>query len=418
MTFLVSVGFTTGAGVDASYLRLNDPVAGRLDTALLAPAGLTTDLSTDANGFQRVMEFAIDRSSTQNSQTLFEYAAGTLSLTLRDDNGDLDPANIAEPIPGVSITLAKVWNGMTYPLFTGTVDSWLPSLVGPDQAVVKITASDALSQLSGYVFNEGAAVGAGELSGARIARLLDEVGWPTGRRDLDPGTATLGAVTMTGSALDLLRTTATAEVGDLWATADGLIRFRDRYRLYTDTSSSTVQAVFGRDMAGGELPYISLGMSYDDSGLINVVRASRDGGTVYESRDDTSRFRYGEKAIEQLSLVLNDDFQVSAWADYVRARGSVPQLRFTNVVIDPRVDESTYYPQVLTRDFGDRIRIVRRPPGVTADSREQYIRGIHHAFSAPNTWQTTWELEAAVSGAPMLLDDAILGLLDHNVLIY
>lgn len=419
MTFLVSVGFSTGAGVPAGYLRLDDPVSGLLDVGLLAPDGLVTDVSTDANGFQRVMAFTIDRSSTQGAGALVEYATGTLSLTLRDDNGDLDPANIAEPIPGVSIQLSKVWAGTVYPLFTGTIDSWLPSLIGPSQAVVQITASDALATIAGYTSGETALVGGGDTSDARVNRILDAIGWPAGRRDIDAGTTTLDATTMAGNALDNLRHTARAEVGDLWATPGGIIRFRERYGLYTTVASSTVQATFGSDIAGGELPYVgSLGMSYDRTTLINVVRASRPGATVYESGDEVSRSRYGDRALpDQTDLQLADDDQVAVWADYVRARDSVPAVRFTDLTVDVRADEAALYPQVLGRDFGDRVAVVRRPPGVV-QTHEVYIRGVHHRFEAPLAWQTSWELETAVSGSAFILDDATHGLLDDNVLIY
>jgi hypothetical protein len=158
-----------------------------------------------------------------------------------------------------------------------------------------------------------------------------------------------------------------------------------------------------------------LGLSYDRA-LINLVRASRPSGTVYEIGDAVSRSRYRDKAEEQLNLVLNDDAQVQSWASYVLARDSVPKLRFTDITIDVRANEAVLYPQVLTRDFGDRIAVVRRPPGVT-DSREAYIRGIHHSFIAPLEFKTRWELEPAVLGSPFILDDAVHGLLDNNVLI-
>ena len=419
MTFLVSVGFSTGASIPARYLRLDDPVAGRLDVGLLAPAGLTTDLSVDSNGQQRVMEFAIDRGSTQGAGALVEYSTGTLSLTLRDDQGDLDPANIAEPIPGVSMRLSKVWNGTVWPLFSGTIDSWLPSLIGPDQAVVQITASDALATIGGYVRGDDAPAGAGDISGSRIGRILDAVGWPTGQRDIDAGTATLAATTLGGNALDQLRATARAEIGDLWANPAGIITFRDRLGLYNTSTSTTVQATLGSDRAAGELPYVSLGMSYDRSTVVNVVRAGRDGGIVYEAGDDVSRSRYGDKALEQTDLPLADDTQVVAWADYVRARGSVPRLRFTQVVLDVLADEEAFYPQVLGRDLGHRVAVVRRPPGVTADSRQVYIRGIRHSFQAPRQWQTTWELGQAFTSTPFILDDPARGALDSgNVLAF
>lgn len=415
MTYLVQVGLSTGAGVDPDFLRLDDPVAGLLDQQLLATPGLFTDLSIDANGKQRVMSFDIDRSSTQGAGQLVEYATGTLSLTLRDDNGDLDPANIAEPIPGVAIALSKVWAGTVYPLFTGTVDSWLPSLVAPTQAVVVITASDALADVAGYTRGEVTPIGAGAPSGTRINAVLDGINWPAGLRYIDAGTVTLAASDFGGNALDELRNDATAEVGDLWATAAGVIRFRSRYGLYLNAASTTVNGTFGS--GPGELPWVGdLGLSYDRSSMINLVRASRPSGTVYEVGDAVSRNRYRDKAHEQLDLELNDDAQVQTWASYVLARDSVPKLRFTDITIDVRANEAALYPQVLTRDFGDRIAVVRRPPGVT-DSREAYIRGIHHSFKAPLEFQTRWELEPAVLGSPFIVDDAVHGLLDNNVLI-
>jgi hypothetical protein len=419
VTFIVQVGLTTGAGVDPTYFRLDDPVAGLLDHQVLAPPDVYLDLSTDSLGRQRVMTLDIDRSSTQGAGALVEYATGTLTLTLRDDNGDLDPANIAEPIPGIWIVAAYIYGGTVYSLFSGTIDSWLPEHRYPDQAVVVITASDLLGNFAGYDRGALAPTGAGATSGARINAVLDGIGWPASARNIDTGTVTVAATDFSGNALDEMRNVATAEVGDLWATVDGKIRFRSRYNLYTATASRTVQATFGSNAALGELPWVDrLGLSYDRSTMINVVRASRPSGTVTEVGDEVSRSRYHDKAHEELNLPLNDDAQVANWATYVLARDSVPKLRFTDVVIDPRANEAALYPQVLTRDFGDRIAVVRRPPGVTADTRECYIRGIHHSFQAPTTWQTTWELEPAVTGNPFILDDPTYGLLDStNALI-
>lgn len=419
MTFLVEVALSTGAGVDPSYLRLDDPVAGLLDVQVLAPDDVFTDFSTDSDGKQRVMSLSIDRSSTQGAGALVEYAAGTLSLTLRDDGGDLDPANIAEPIPGVAIQVSKVWAGDVYSLFTGTIDSWEPEHRYPDQAVVQITATDNLGAIGGYNRGEQVASGAGRTSGNRIGDILDLIGWPAGLRDIDSGTVSLAATTFGGSVLDLLRDVTQAEVGQLWARPDGRIRWRDRYDLYTAAASITSQGTFGS--GPGELPWVGrLGISYTRDNLINLIRATREGSAVvFESADEASRARYGDRSPGQFNVQLHLDDEVAAWTDYVRARDSIPKLVFTDVTIDVRADEDALYPQVLTRDFGDRIAVVRRPPGVSSDTRQAYIRGIHHSFEAPLQWQTRWELEPAVESDPFILDDAVRGLLDStNVLVY
>src|SRR5690349_6914826 len=138
MTFIVKIGLQSGVDVDPTSLRLDDPVAGLLDSHVLAPDDILTDVSTDSNGMQRVMSLSIDRSSTQGAGALVEYAAGTLSMTLRDDDGDLDPVTLGEPIPGIPITVAKVFDGDVYALFTGTINSWVPEHRYPDQAVVLV----------------------------------------------------------------------------------------------------------------------------------------------------------------------------------------------------------------------------------------------------------------------------------------
>jgi hypothetical protein len=419
VTFIVEVGLNSGVGVDPTYLRLDDPVAGLLDVQVLAPDDLFTDFSTDANGFSRVMEFSIDRGSSQAAGPLVEYAAGTLSLTLRDQNGDLDPVTLGEPIPGVAIRVSKIWAGTVYPLFVGTIDSWEPEHRYPDQAVVIVTATDNLGTVGGYNPGGVVATGAGQTTSTRVGVILDLIGWPAGQRDIRTGLATLAASTLEGNALGSLRDIAQAEVGQLWARADGRIAFRGRYSIYTAAESITPAATFGS--GPGELPWVGqLGISYSKAGLINVVRASRDaeGATVFESTDEPSRSRYGDQAPSTFSLPLETDAQVATWTDFVRARDAVPKLVFTDVTVNVRANEDILYPQILTREFGDRIAVVRRPPGVAADTREAYIRGIHHSFKAPLEWQTRWELEPAPAGSPFILDDPARGLLDSNVLIF
>lgn len=419
VTFSVQVALSSGFDIDVSWLRLDDPVAGLLDQQLLADDDVMADLSADANGFSRVMAFQIDRSSTQGAGALVEYATGTLTLVLRDDVGDLDPETLGNMIPGSRIVFAKQWAGEVYPLFTGTVDSYLPEHRYPDQAVVVITASDMLASVARHNRNAQTEVGAGDDTGARIDRVLTSIGWPEGLRDIDTGLSTLTATTLEGSALDEARRAARAEVGELWADPAGRIRFRNRHALFLEARSTTVQATFGS--GPGELPFAGrLGLSYDRDRLVNVVRARRDddAATIYEVGDSASRFRFGDHAHEQTDLALDTDSDVQNWASYVLSRDAFPQLRFTSLTVDVRADPDALYPQVLAREFGDRIAAVRRPPGVAADTREVYVRGIHHDFQAPDQWRTSYELEPAESGEAFFLDDPVQGLLDQNVLVY
>lgn len=439
MPFLLEVGFTTGATTGSEYFILDDPNQGLLDSGnLIADAATMTDLSVDSDGRQRVMAFSLTRGSSQQAGALVDYTAGTLSLSLRDDNGDLEPLTIAEPIPGSRIRFSYVWAGVVYPLFAGTIDSWLPEQRAPSHVVVVVTATDALARLAGYNRGEGVPVGEGEDTGARINRILDSIGWSAGDRNIGTGASTLMATTLSGAPLSEIQQAARSEVGEFYADAQGRPTFRSRVGLYSDARSTTVQATFGTGRSFGELPFVgSLGLSYDRTELVNVVRAARqvDEAVVIEVVDEVSRNRYLDQAHEQTDLLLQSDDEVRQWAQYVLARDAQPKLRFTDMSVDVRADEAALYPQVLGRELGDRIAVIRRPSGLGgglslypaaslypatslypgaggADRHEVHIRGIRHDFAAPNALVTTWELEPADLITAMILDDPVRGLLD------
>src|SRR6266496_6239787 len=67
------------------------------------------------------------------------------------------------------------------------------------------------------------------------------------------------------------------------------------------------------------------------------------------------------------------------------------ELRFDTLTIKPMSDPNNLFPQVLGREIGDRIRIVRRPPGGGTITRDVFIRGIEHSVDArAREWVTTW----------------------------
>jgi hypothetical protein len=86
-------------------------------------------------------------------------------------------------------------------------------------------------------------------------------------------------------------------------------------------------------------------------------------------------------------------------------------------VVHAHADPTNLFPQVLAREIGDRIKVVRYPPGGGSPiSREVFIRGISHETTGA-TWITTWSLQSATKyGSFFALDHPVLGLLDQNAL--
>jgi hypothetical protein len=413
VTITVDFGLTGGAST-GTYLHIGDPVRGRIGTAAIGPEQVFETLSA-----WRLMGMSVQRTSSRQVGPVVEYNAATATVTLLNDDGALDPVNLTQPPPGVVMRIRKTHADVTYPLFRGYVTSWLPERRAPDHAVVVVQGVDGMDGIAGYRRAAVAPVGASEDTGARINRILDSVNWSTADRDIAVGDSTLQATTLEGEALDEIQDAAKAEVGEFYITADGKAFFRNRHALLTDARSAVSQATFGSDSTAGELPYVGPpGMSYDRTALINLVRATRVGGTEQVAQDAASRDRYRDHPHEEMALMLETDAEALSWAGYVLHQDRLPELRFTSITFNPEADPDGLWPQACGRQIGDRVTVVRRPPNVADDSREVFVRSIEHTYTAPASWETKFGLQPADKYSFFVIGHATQGRIGRNALAF
>lgn len=411
---LVDFSLVTGADIPSQYLRLGHPAYGKLGTGQLADSALLESYS------DRIMSMSVTRASTRSAGPLIEYSAGTATMELLNDDGALDPVNLAGLIPpGSVVRIRAMYNGITYPVFYGYVSSWIPEHRAPSHSVITVNAVDGMGTIAGYNrIALDSPVGSSEDTGARVNRILDSVGWPSDARNIATGNSLLQHTYLEGDALSELQDAVRAEIGEAYVDADGSFFFRGRQSVITDARSNSSQATFGA--GAGEIHYVGMpGLSYDRDQLTNLVTASRNSDTPVDqvADDPASRERYRDHAYSQSGLLLQTDEEVLDWAKYVVRTDSTPELRFTEITLDGRLDSDLVVPQALGRRIGDRITIVRRPPGVF-DSREVIVRSIAHTWSPPDQWKTTWSLQAADRLSFFVLGDDLRGRLDYNALTY
>lgn len=306
----------------------------------------------------------------------------------------------------------------TYDLLRGHSDAWPVSWSDPNESTTAVTFTDAFKIFEGYDLTAAEEpVGAGEDTGARIHRVLDTVGWPEDDRDIDTGDTTLVATDMAGTALAQVREAAETELGELYMSGDGKVHFRRRTALSTDFRSVHPQATFGdRDP---EVRFHEVGLTTDDDQLINIVTATRAGQdmTPQVARDEQSVTQYLPRTHE-VTLPVEDDETASAWAHYILHQAREPEVRFDQLVLTPRSNPSRAMPLALGSQIGDRIRIRRRPPGGgDVIVRDCIVRGIQHQVT-PDNWVTTLALQSATRTAFLVLDEPLLGRLDHNALAF
>jgi hypothetical protein len=410
---------------DAGGYWFLDDVA--VASSKIGTAGGWTDLTPYARH-----GIATRRGSGRVQSPVIRYEAGTATCVLDNTDRRFEVENTSGPYvvggkskvtPMRPFRLRCTWAGVTYHLFTGYVDLWDVDWVGDVYSECAVTASDAFKVLANkkraptMVEVDGVQVpqtfGAGEDSGDRVDRVLDSVGWSADDRLVSVGDSTLQATTLEGDALSELQMVAESEIGELYVDGRGRVVFRNRNAIHTDTRSTAVQATFGtaaRTPAEAKL-------SSDDATFYNEAVAQRQGGEPQTAGDADSQAEFLTRTYGGgTNLMLETDGEVLNWAQWIVYLSSEPETRFDEIRIHCHADPDTLFPLVLPREIGDRIRIVRQPPGGGSPiTRDAFIRGIAHEVGG-GRWVTTFQLQNARNFVPFFtLSDATLGLLDNGI---
>lgn len=403
-----------------TYLHWDDAARGLWDTATWAPDDVWTDISA------YVRSFSTRRGASRVESPAIRYEAGTATITLNNSDRRFDPENLSGPYVSAGVTQIKPMiavrirvrhDGTVYSIYRGFADDWggPDENLGPNYDEVTLTCTDAVEVLSNYDRPAVADVGGSEHSGVRVSRILDSAGWSTTDRIIATGDTTLQATTLAGNAWEEILLVQDTELGEVYVDEDGRVVFRNRNAMLTDTRSNTSQATFG-DGGGTELRYERVGRAYDKATLANLVRITRAGGTEQTAEDAASQDNYLIRTHERSDLLMESDTAAADYATFVLGAMKDPELRFDTLTINPRRDETALFPQVLGRRFGDRVTVVRRPPGGgSAITRDVIIRGVtHEADAATRRWKTVWTLQAAQRWAGLVWDHPTLGLWDAN----
>ena len=185
----VSFDFTSGATFGYPF-TIGDTKYGVLGTGTLASTTTpepTVDLTPD------VRSISIKRGRNIMRDT---YEAGTCTVRVLDPNSYFNPQNVNSPYYGYLTPLRKLRvsatvGGVGYFLFSGyTTDYKYYYPQNQDTGYVDIICSDAfrLMQQAGVVGVTNAT--AGQDTGTRIGKILDQVSFPASMRTIDTGNTT------------------------------------------------------------------------------------------------------------------------------------------------------------------------------------------------------------------------------------
>lgn len=368
------------------------------------PAGtMWVDLSCD------VVDLATHLGGAAGDRNLLTRAeAATAEVTLIDPDRIYDPLNPDSPYqygghsrlgPGVGLRVfVEVQTGPSTVaqtlLFTGTVDTWAaPWTRHRSERRVRVVASDATKILAGLDWGEQPAVGAGETTGARIARILNYYGWTAPTR-LDTSPITEQATTLAQSAWELLGRVADDEIGFIYVDPTGTFQFHAR-TTWATTPDPVVTV--GCDPAVPAATDIVVDAEVDNNSLAltNSVTATRVGGTTITARSSASITLYGERGYKRTDLGFDNDSLVGPWAAHVLGLFAFPRARLTSVLLYPHFNDTSWAAVLGITLVTDRVRVLWTPPEATAayDTTAR-VFGVGHRVTR-SSWQTTWNLAYA-----------------------
>lgn len=227
-------------------------------------------------------------------------------------------------------------------------------------------------------------------AGDQINGILDGAGWAAADRSIDTGTVDMVEVSPSEGdpILSLLQQIAeTSERGLFFTGPDEKAYFWDAATIAALTSSAS----FG-DSATEDVVYAGVQTRYDDQDIWNEVAIVGGAQTSYVE-DATSIATYsGSGRLLTVSTNLSVAADADTLAATLLANYKDPHNRPVQLVLASGSDDATLV-QIFARGPGDRVTVVRRPPGGGSSiSLDAQIEGVTLTFSPDGIWNCVWDL--------------------------
>jgi len=415
-----SLEIDTGFVQDA--FTLDDAVQGVLDNTTYVLDGTTNfaDVTTGINSI------SVKRGRRDQGD---QFSAGTMVLNMLDTTGIFNPFDSLSPYfdpstaqPGLApmrkVRLARysAINVKEY-LFKGYIVNYDYNFALGGLDTVTVYCADDFYLLAQTYMDEFNV--SEELSNVRLSAVLDlpEVDFPIAQRDIDTGTQTLGGsaaftVPAGTNVLEYCTRINTAEQGRLFMSRDGDLTFQPRIG---NTLSASV-ADFHDD--GTNIPFDSLGVSFEADQVINRAAVAIVGGNQQIADDAASQAKYFIQTTSITDSLLHNDTAALALANYLLS--PEPEARYTAVGTNLNKLTTAQRDTIAIVDIGDTITIQKTfasGAGTTELAQELSVEGIEHTITVNNGHSVMYFTAPTTIVYELILDDLTYGIIDStNVL--
>ena len=403
------INFSTGPSTASNFI-IGEGILGT--NVLAGPNSIIVDVSDQVN----LVQTRRGRNSLSD-----QFQTGTLTLRIVDQNGDFNPQNVTGPYyelltPMKKVQITATYAGVTYPIFSGFITSYLNTQPkdATEVAYTTITAVDAFRLAQNAQITTVTGATAGNLSGTRINQILDQISWPASMRDVDAGLTTMQADPGTArTSLAAMQTVADSEYGAIYVDATGSFVFQDRS--VTVGSIAATPTLFADNGTG--ITYANAVWKLDDTLIFNSASVTRTGGTAQVAINQPSIDKYFIHSYFIDNLLMQSDQVALDYARAYVASRAETSIRCDAIELELTTPNySTGIVAALELDFFDPITVITTQPGGSVLDKTLQIFGVSMNIT-PNSWKTIFTtLEPVIDG--FIIGNADYGVFNQTVLSY
>jgi hypothetical protein len=409
-TISVSFDFSQGATFGYGFV-IGDAINGVIGTSQFGDSPVATP-TIDLSSQTRQIRIARGRNVMRDT-----YEAGTCTVRVIDQNGDFNPQNPASPYFGFLTPLRKIRVAATTPttqafLFSGYVTDYKYTYPqGEELGYVDISCADAFRLFAMANVTTVASATAGQTTGTRIDKILDQVDFPTSMRIIDAGSTTVQVDPATArTSLSAIQVSEFTEQGAFYVRADGEVEFKDRSSVVGSLAPAPIE--FNQTTG---IPYANLKFAFDDKLIINSATMTRVGGTQVTANNVDSIAKYFPHGMNVENLIAQTDAQVQDIADiYVatRAETTIRIDAMTIDLLDPNVPTDT----IIGLDYFQNVKIDNIQPAGSVLTKTLQVQGLAWDITPNSMKCTVTTLEPIVEG--FIIGSATSGIIGTSILGY
>ena len=393
---------------------IGDPQHGILGTNVLADnAADVVDISDQ-----------VTKVSTKGAYNLIQdqFVSNTCQVTVLDPNGAWNPQNTASPYYGKLVPLRKLrisatYLGVSYFIFSGYTDSYNYTYPKDQEyGYVQINCSDAFRLFNLANISTVASSTAGQDTGTRIGKILDQIQWPSSMRSITTGGTETTCQVDPGTnrtALQALKMVEFTEQGAFYIGATGNAVFKSRAQIESYSGQNPTTFSNG----GTDIPYNNIVFAYDDKLIINQSNMQNIGGTMQSASNATSISTYFPHSFTQQNLLAQTNADALNIALLHTATRAFTTLRIDAMTLDlsdPAMVSAGII-AALSLDYFSTVQITNYGQttdtgGTSTITKTLQVMGASHEIT-PNTWKATFATSEPIN-ASFIIGSSIYGVID------